>query len=111
VVKGFPSQPESLLALKGGTCVVAVHTGATVALMLEDRADEWKECGILIPTEIVPADSVVWIRKGEKDTAAALDKALRELIASGRLLEIARANRLLNTAFIEEQQKALSAAR
>lgn len=111
VVKGLPSQPESLLALKGGTCVVAIHTGATLGLMLEDRADEWKDYGILIPTEIVPADSVVWIRKGEKDTAAALDKALRELIASGKLLEIAKANRLLNTAFIEEQQKALSAAR
>ncbi len=70
-----------------------------------------EDYGILIPTEIVPADSVVWIRKGEKDTAAALDKALRELIASGKLLEIAKANRLLNTAFIEEQQKTLSAAR
>ncbi|MET7246561.1 transporter substrate-binding domain-containing protein [Methylobacterium sp. EM32] len=108
VVKGLPSQPESLLALKGGTCVVAVHTGATLGLMLEDRADEWKDYGILIPTEIVPADSVVWIRKGEKDTSAALDKALRELIASGKLLEIAKANRLLNTAFIEEQQKRLA---
>ncbi|SFV04421.1 polar amino acid transport system substrate-binding protein [Methylobacterium sp. 174MFSha1.1] len=111
VVKGLPSQPESLLALKGGTCVIAVHTGATLGLMLEDRADEWKDYGILIPTEIVPADSVVWIRKGEKDTSAALDKALRELIASGKLLEIAKANRLLNTAFIEEQQKRLAAGK
>ncbi|AWN55804.1 transporter substrate-binding domain-containing protein [Methylobacterium sp. 17Sr1-1] len=111
VVKGLPSQPESLLALKGGTCVIAVHTGATLGLMLEDRADEWKDYGILIPTEIVPADSVVWIRKGEKDTSAALDKALRELIASGKLLEIAKANRLTNTAFIEEQQKRLAAGK
>jgi polar amino acid transport system substrate-binding protein len=111
VVKGLPSQPESVLALKGGTCVVAVHTGATLGLMLEDRAEEWKDYAILIPTEIVPADSVVWIRKGEKDTSAALDKALRELITSGKLLEIAKANRLLNTAFIEEQQKRLAAGK
>ncbi|RYG86075.1 MAG: transporter substrate-binding domain-containing protein, partial [Alphaproteobacteria bacterium] len=34
IVKGLPSQPESLLALQGGNCVAAVHVGATVGLLL-----------------------------------------------------------------------------
>jgi polar amino acid transport system substrate-binding protein len=52
---------------------------------------------------------VIWLRKGEKDTQQALDKAVRELHASGKLLEFANANRLLNTTYLEEQHKALSA--
>jgi polar amino acid transport system substrate-binding protein len=108
-VKALPSQPESVLALQGGNCVAAVHVSATLGLLLQDRADEWKDYTILFPTELVPSDSVIWLRKGEKDTQQALDKAVRELHASGKLLEFANANRLLNTTYLEEQHKALSA--
>ncbi len=104
MVKGLPSQPESLLALKGGTCVIAVHTGATLGLMLEDRPDEWKDYGILIPTEIVRRFGGV-DPQGREGHRGRLDKALRELIASGKLLAIAKANRLLNTAFIESSRR------
>jgi polar amino acid transport system substrate-binding protein len=107
VVKGLPSQPESLLALQGGNCVVAVHVGATVGLLLQDRPEEWKDYTILFPTELIPSDSVIWLRKGEKDTQAALDKTVRQLHASGKMLEYAKANRLLNTSFLEEQHKKL----
>jgi polar amino acid transport system substrate-binding protein len=109
VVKGLPSQPESLLALQGGNCVAAVHVGATVALLLEDRADDWKDYAIPFPSELIPSDSVIWLRKGEKDTQAALDEAVKKLHASGKLLEFAKSNRLLNTEYLEEQNKALSA--
>ncbi|XUY29729.1 transporter substrate-binding domain-containing protein [Agrobacterium sp. rho-8.1] len=109
IVKGLPSQPESLLALQGGNCVAAVHVGATVGLLLQDRADEWKDYAIPFPSELIPSDSVIWLRKGETDTRAALDGTVKKLHASGKMLELAKANRLLNTAYLEEEKKKLSA--
>lgn len=106
-VKALPSQPESLLALQGGNCVAAVHVGATVGLLLQDRPEDWKDYKILFPTELVPSDSVIWLRKGEGDTSAALDKAILELHANGKLLDYAKANRLLNTTYLEEEHKKL----
>lgn len=109
-VKALPSQPESLLALKGGNCDVAVHVGATVGLLLQDRPEEWKNYAILFPTELIPSDSVIWLRKGEADTTAALDASVKKLHSSGKLLEFAKTNRLLKTEFLQQEQKALSAA-
>ncbi|WP_267549009.1 transporter substrate-binding domain-containing protein [Rhizobium rhizogenes] len=106
-VKALPSQPESLLALQGGNCVAAVHVGATVGLLLQDRPEDWKDYKILFPTELVPSDSVIWLRKGDGDTRDALDKAILDLHANGKLLEYAKANRLLNTTFLEEEHKKL----
>lgn len=111
IVKGLPSQPESLLALQGGNCVAAVHVGATVGLLLEDRPEEWKDYAIPFPTELIPSDSVIWLRKGEKDTQAALDEAVKKLHASGKMLDMAKANRLLNTKYLEEGNKKLAAAK
>ncbi|MBZ9605477.1 transporter substrate-binding domain-containing protein [Phyllobacterium chamaecytisi] len=109
-VKALPSQPESLLALQGGNCDVAVHVGATVGLLLQDRPEEWKNYAILFPTELIPSDSVIWLRKGEADTTAALDASVKKLHSSGKLLEFAKTNRLLKTEFLQQEQKALSAA-
>lgn len=106
-VKALPSQPESLLALQGGNCAVAVHVGATVGLLLQDRPEEWKDYAILFPTELVPSDSVIWLRKGETETRDALDKIIRELHVNGKLLDYAKTNRLLNTAYLEQQHKKL----
>jgi len=108
-VKALPSQPESLLALQGGNCVAAVHVGATVGLLLQDRPEDWKDYKILFPTELVPSDSVIWLRKGDGDTRDALDKAILELHANGKLLDYAKANRLLNTTFLEDEHKKLEA--
>jgi polar amino acid transport system substrate-binding protein len=111
VVKALPSQPESLLALQGGNCVAAVHVGGTVSLLLADRPDEWKDYAIPFPTELIPSDSVIWLRKGEKDTQDALDKAVKQLHSSGKLLEFAKTNRLLNTTYLEQENKAQSAVK
>ncbi|RFB96592.1 amino acid ABC transporter [Rhizobium leguminosarum bv. trifolii] len=110
-VKGLPSQPESLLALQGGNCVVAVHVGATLGLLLQDRPEDWKDYAILFPTELIPSDSVIWVRKGEKETAEALDKTIRQLHTSGKLLEFAKANRLSNTEYLEQERKTLTASK
>ncbi|MBY5412694.1 transporter substrate-binding domain-containing protein [Rhizobium leguminosarum] len=111
VVKALPSQPESLLALQGGNCVAAVHVGATVGLLLQDRSEEWKDYTIPFPTELIPSDSVIWLRKGEKDTQAALDAGVKKLHVSGKLLEFARVNRLPNTEYLQQQNKVLSASK
>lgn len=108
-VKALPSQPESLLALKGGNCDVSVHVSGTLGLMLQDRAEEWKNYGILIPTDLIPSDSVIWLKKNENDTEAALDKIVRDLHASGKMIEIAKANRLPNLSYLEEEHNKLKA--
>ncbi len=108
-VKALPSQPESLLALKGGNCDVSVHVSGTLGLMLQDRAEEWKDYAILIPTDLIPSDSVIWLKKDENDTEATLDKIVRELHASGKLIEIAKANRLPNLSYLEEEHNKLKA--
>ncbi|MEX2694744.1 transporter substrate-binding domain-containing protein [Rhizobium mongolense] len=111
VVKALPSQPESLLALQGGNCVAAVHVGATVGLLLQDRSEEWKDYAIPFPTELIPSDSVIWLRKGEKNTQAALDAGVKKLHASGKLLEFAKVNRLPNIEYLQQQNKVLSASK
>lgn len=111
VVKALPSQPESLLALQGGNCVAAVHVGATVGLLLQDRSEEWKDYAIPFPTELIPSDSVIWLRQGEKDTQAALDAGVKKLHASGKLLEFAKVNRLPNTEYLQQQNQVLSASK
>ncbi|MBE7198596.1 MAG: transporter substrate-binding domain-containing protein [Parafilimonas terrae] len=109
VVKGIPSQPESMLALQGGNCVVSVHVAPTLKLLLADRPDDWKDYAIVIPTELEPADSVIWLRKGERDTTAALDAAVRDLHASGAMLDMAKANRLIDPTFLEEERRKFAA--
>lgn len=96
-----------MLALKGGNCDVSVHVSATLGLMLQDRAEEWKDYGILIPTDLIPSDSVIWLKKDENDTEAALDKIVRDLHASGKMIEIAKANRLPNLSYLEEEHNKL----
>jgi polar amino acid transport system substrate-binding protein len=105
VVKGFPGQPDSLLALKGGNCDAAVHVGATVKLMLKQRADEWKDYEVSIPTELIPSDSVVWLRKGEADTQAALDQIMKNLHGSGWMIATAEKDQLPVSPFLIEARE------
>jgi len=46
---------------------------------------EWKNYCALTP-ELIPGNSVVWTRKGEHYTAAAIDKILRGCTESGWLI-------------------------
>jgi polar amino acid transport system substrate-binding protein len=93
-VKGYPGQPESLLALKGGNCVAAVHDGATVKLMLQDHLEDWAGYAFPIADDLIPSPSVIWLRKGETDAQAALDAIVKDWHRSGWLIETAGRNRL-----------------
>ncbi|WP_298379719.1 transporter substrate-binding domain-containing protein [Azospirillum sp.] len=106
LVKGFPSQPESVLALKGGQCDVAVHTGATLKTMLLDRAEEWKDYEIVVSEDLLPSLNVIWVRKGEKDAEAALDGIMRKLHGSGWIIEAAERHRLTITPYFLETRDA-----
>ena len=99
LVKGFKSSSESLLALRGNNCVAAVHDTVVVYPLLRTNA-EWKDYAAPLP-ELNPAPSVIWVRKGEMDTAAAIDKVVQDwhrsgwLIATEARLGIAPANPVL----------------
>lgn len=84
-VKGFKTSSESLLALRGGNCVAAVHDGILVHPLLRSNP-EWADYAAPLP-ELIPAPSVIWVRKGENDTAAAIDKVVQQWHRSGWLIE------------------------
>ncbi|MDR0225529.1 MAG: transporter substrate-binding domain-containing protein [Burkholderiaceae bacterium] len=99
-VHGYKSSSDSLLALKGGNCVAAVHDGTLIYPLLRSNP-EWAQYTAPIATEVLPALSVVWTRKGEADTIAAVDKVVQDwhrtgwLIATEKRVGIAPANPLL----------------
>ena len=85
-VRGFKTAAESLLALRGGQCVAAVHDATLIHPLLRTNA-EWAGYAAPIPTEILPAPSVVWARKGESDTVAAVDKVVQAWHRTGWLID------------------------
>jgi polar amino acid transport system substrate-binding protein len=100
--RGYPNQPESLLALKGGNCVAAVHVSGTLRALLKDRAEEWQDFELPLPTDLIPSDGVVWVRKGETDIQARIDAILKELHGSGFILGIAEKNGMTIDDFLRE---------
>jgi len=85
VVKGYKSSSDSLLALRGGQCVAAVHDSTLIQPLLRSNP-EWKDYHAPIATEVLPANSVVWTRKGETDTIAAVDKVVQDWHRKGWLI-------------------------
>ncbi|MFY3135628.1 transporter substrate-binding domain-containing protein [Achromobacter xylosoxidans] len=85
VVKGYKSSSDSLLALRGGQCVAAVHDSTLIHPLLRNNP-EWADYHAPIATEVLPANSVVWTRKGEADTIAAVDKVIQGWHRSGWLI-------------------------
>ncbi|HEY9238210.1 MAG TPA: transporter substrate-binding domain-containing protein [Burkholderiaceae bacterium] len=92
-VRGFKTSSESLLALRGGNCVAAVHDATLIQPLLRSNA-EWAGYVAPITEELLPAPSVVWARKGEADTIAAVDKVVQQWHRSGWLIETEKRNRI-----------------
>lgn len=90
-VRGFKTSAESLLALRGGNCVAAVHDATLIQPLLRNNA-EWAAYAAPIRDEILPAPSVVWTRKGEADTIAAVDKVVQQWHRSGWLIATEKRN-------------------
>ncbi|MBV8620055.1 MAG: amino acid ABC transporter, partial [Curvibacter sp.] len=85
-VQGYKGASESLLALRGGACVAAVHDATLIHPTLRGKP-EWADYQAPFGTELLAANSVVWTRKGEADTIAAVDRVLRDWHRSGWLIE------------------------
>ncbi|EJM51260.1 transporter substrate-binding domain-containing protein [Pseudomonas sp. GM48] len=85
-IKAFRSQSESLLSLRGDGCVAAVHVSPTMHALLSDA--EWAGYEIPLPGDLIPSNSVIWLRKGEHDTLAKLDAIVRDWHRSGWLIEL-----------------------
>ncbi|MFB9127122.1 transporter substrate-binding domain-containing protein [Paraburkholderia dipogonis] len=86
IPRAFPGASQSLLALRGGSCVAAVHDAAPLLYPLQQHDPEWRDYRTLQP-ELEPAPSVIWVRQGEKDTAAKLDAIVRDWHESGWLID------------------------
>jgi polar amino acid transport system substrate-binding protein len=82
IPRAFPCASQSLLALRGGSCVAAVHDAAPLLYPLVQTDPEWRDYTTLQP-ELEPAPSVIWVRQGDHDTAARLDTFVRDLHRSG----------------------------
>ena len=95
-IKAFRGQPESLLALKGGNCVTAVHVSPTLRELVAGNAD-WKDYEIVSPGELIPSPSVIWVRKGEADAQAAIDKIVQNWHATGWLIDVEKKNGMTPT--------------
>lgn len=92
-IKAFRGQPESLLALRGGNCDAAVHVSPTLHQMVSSNAD-WKDYELPLSSELIPSPQVIWVRKGEHDASAAIDKVVQQWHRSGWLIETVKKNGL-----------------
>jgi polar amino acid transport system substrate-binding protein len=100
-IKAFRGQPESLLALKGGNCVAAVHVSPTLRELAAGNAD-WKDYAIVSPSDLIPSPSVIWVRKGEADTQAAIDRIVQGWHRTGWLIEVEKKNGMTPTPLLHE---------
>ncbi len=85
IVKGYKTSSESLLALRGGNCIAAVHDAILIHPLLRTHS-EWADFHAPIQSELIPASSVVWTRKGEADTIAAVDTVIQDWHRTGWLI-------------------------
>ena len=71
--------------------MAAVHDATLIQPLLRNNA-EWAAYAAPIRDEILPAPSVVWTRKGEADTMAAVDKVVQQWHRSGWLIATEKRN-------------------
>ncbi|MFJ5381831.1 transporter substrate-binding domain-containing protein [Cupriavidus sp. CER94] len=87
IVKGLRGIPESLLALKGGTCAASVHIQPALYQTLNGpNKAEWTAFTLATEDQLIPSPTVVWTRRGEQDTVAFVDTAIRDWHRTGFLL-------------------------
>ncbi len=90
IVKGLRGIPESLLALKGGTCVASVHVSPAMHQVLSgDSAAEWTDYTIATQDQLIPSPTVIWTRRGDKETRSFVDGVIRDWHKTGLLLDFA----------------------
>jgi len=90
IVKGFKGIPESLLALKGGSCAASVHIYPAMRYtLIGESAAQWKDYTLATTDQLIPSPTVIWLRRGEVDTQAFVNQAIKDWHRSGTLLALA----------------------
>ncbi|WP_041797181.1 transporter substrate-binding domain-containing protein [Pararhodospirillum photometricum] len=90
IVKGLRNVPESLLALKGGNCDASVHIfPALYDTVTNDTTGEWRDYHLATQEQLIPSPTVIWTRKGQSDTRAFVDGAIRDWLQTGVLERLA----------------------
>ncbi len=108
IVKGLRGIPESLLALKGGTCVASVHISPAMhQVLVGDSAAEWADYRIATKDQLIPSPTVIWTRRGEKDTRNFVDSVIRDWHKTGLLVDFAHRYGVPDEYFSDAHQKAL----
>ncbi|WP_413729988.1 transporter substrate-binding domain-containing protein [Sodalis sp. RH22] len=108
IVKGLRGIPESLLALKGGTCVASVHISPAMhQVLVGDSAAEWADYQIATKDQLIPSPTVIWTRRGEKDTRNFVDSVIRDWHKTGLLVDFAHKYGVPDEYFTDAHQKAL----
>ncbi|WP_054430552.1 transporter substrate-binding domain-containing protein, partial [Achromobacter sp. 2789STDY5608633] len=88
VVKGLRNIPESLLALKGGSCDASVHIQPALYETLHGpNGKEWEGFELATPDQLIPSPTVIWTRRNEADTRAFVDGVIRDWHKSGLLVK------------------------
>lgn len=107
VVKGLKGIPESLLALKGGTCAASVHIQpAMLQTLTGASAAEWTDFELATQDQLIPSPTVVWTRRNEADTQAYVDQAIQEWHRSGLLVTLSKKYGVPDAYFVAANQKA-----
>jgi polar amino acid transport system substrate-binding protein len=107
VVKGLKGIPESLLALKGGSCAASVHIQPAMFQTLNGAsAAEWKDFQLATNDQLIPSPTVVWTRRNEADTQAFVDKTIQDWHRTGALVGLAKKYGVPDAYFIAANQKA-----
>jgi polar amino acid transport system substrate-binding protein len=100
VLKAFRAQSEVLLALRGESCDGVVLNSPIMHELM--RQPEWAGFEIPIAEDLVPADSVIWLRKQQPETQQVLDRIVRDWHGSGWLLEEGRKYQMAASPMIVE---------
>ncbi|TRM49667.1 transporter substrate-binding domain-containing protein [Achromobacter sp. LC458] len=90
VVKGLRNIPESLLALKGGSCDASVHIQPALYETLHGpSAAQWNDFELATQDQLIPSPTVIWTRRNEADTRALVDGVIRDWLTTGLLVQAA----------------------
>ncbi|MEC5319201.1 transporter substrate-binding domain-containing protein [Brenneria populi subsp. brevivirga] len=107
IVKGFRGIPESLLALKGGTCDASVHISPAMHQVLTgESVSQWQDYRIGTPDQLIPSPTVIWTRRGEADTRKFVDEVIHDWHRSGSLLQLGRRYGVPDEYFLEANTQA-----
>lgn len=88
VVKGLRNIPESLLALKGGSCDASVHIQPALYETLHGpNGQQWADFELATSDQLIPSPTVIWTRRNEADTRAFVDGVIRDWHKSGLLVK------------------------